>query len=66
MSGNCCAAKGLGQLVAKVGNCDDFEALCQQYHLACQLGEPHVLTAQQMVEVRDRMKTGYGIWPKKD
>ena len=55
-----------GDLKQALWRAGELEALCQQYHLACQLGEPHVLTAQQMVEVRDRMKTGYGIWPKKD
>ncbi len=43
----------------------ELEALSQQYHLACQLGDPKILTKQQMGEVRDRMKTGYGVWPKK-
>jgi len=42
----------------------ELEALCQQYHLACQLGEPKALSAEQMAEVRERMKTGYGIWAK--
>jgi len=42
----------------------ELEALCQQYHLACLLGEPHVLTAKQIEEVRQRMETGYGVWPK--
>ncbi len=40
----------------------ELEALCQQYHLACQLGEPHVLTQRQVHEVGERMKTGYGVW----
>ncbi|MEZ5758636.1 MAG: class II aldolase/adducin family protein [Emcibacteraceae bacterium] len=43
----------------------ELEALCQQYHLACQLGKPHILSKQQITEVRERMKSGYGIWPKK-
>jgi len=42
----------------------ELETLCKQYYLACQLGEPVILSKQQMVEVRDRMKTGYGVWPK--
>ena len=54
-----------GDLKQALWRAGELETLCQQYHLACQLGEPHVLTAQQMVEVRERMKTGYGVWPKK-
>ncbi len=54
-----------GDLKQALWRAGELEALCQQYHLACQIGEPHVLTPQQMVEVRERMKTGYGVWPKK-
>ena len=54
-----------GDLKQALWRAGELEALCQQYHLACQIGEPHVLSAQQMVEVRERMKTGYGVWPKK-
>jgi len=52
-----------GDLKQATWRAEELEALCQQYHLACQLGEPHVLTAQQIVEVRERMETGYGVWP---
>lgn len=54
-----------GDLKQALWRAGELEALCQQYHLACQLGEPEILSAEQMVEVRERMKTGYGIWPKK-
>ncbi|HPF47208.1 MAG: class II aldolase/adducin family protein [Alphaproteobacteria bacterium] len=54
-----------GDLKQALWRAGELEALCQQYHLASQLGEPHILSKQQMVEVRERMKSGYGIWPKK-
>jgi len=54
-----------GDLKQAMWRAGELEALCQQYHLACQLGKPHVLTSQQIKEVRERMETGYGVWPKK-
>jgi L-fuculose-phosphate aldolase len=37
------------------------ETLCEQYWRALQVGEPHLLTAQQMAEVMEQFK-GYGGW----
>jgi L-fuculose-phosphate aldolase len=54
-----------GDLKQAMWRAGELEALCQQYHLACQLGKPHVLTSQQIKEVRERMETGYGVWSKK-
>lgn len=54
-----------GDLKQAMWRAGELEALCEQYHLACQLGTPEILSAQQMIEVRERMKTGYGVWPKK-
>lgn len=53
-----------GDLQQALWRAGELEALCQQYLLACQLGEPHVLSAKQIEEVRARMDTGYGVWPK--
>ena len=55
-----------GDLKQALWRAGELEALCQQYHLACQIGKPSILTAQEMIEVRERMKSGYGVWPKKD
>jgi L-fuculose-phosphate aldolase len=39
----------------------EVEALCEQYWRALQIGEPHLLTAQEMAEVFQQFK-GYGSW----
>ena len=52
-----------GDLKQALWRAGELEALCQQYHLACTIGEPHVLSAKQVAEVRERMDTGYGVWP---
>jgi L-fuculose-phosphate aldolase len=39
----------------------EVENLCEQYWRACQIGEPHILTAAQMREVFQQFK-GYGKW----
>lgn len=39
----------------------EVETLCEQYIRALQVGEPHILTAEQMREVLERFKT-YGSW----
>jgi len=52
-----------GDLKQAMWRAGELEALCQQYHLACQIGKPHVLSAQQIIEVRERMESGYGVWP---
>jgi L-fuculose-phosphate aldolase len=53
-----------GDLKQALWRAGELEALCQQYHLACSIGEPYVLTSKQVEEVRERMETGYGVWPK--
>ncbi len=42
----------------------EVELLCQQYCQILQLGEPVILSAQQMSEVQQQFK-GYGQWNKK-
>jgi L-fuculose-phosphate aldolase len=39
----------------------EVETLCEQYWRALQIGEPHLLTAQEMAEVFRQFK-GYGNW----
>jgi L-fuculose-phosphate aldolase len=41
----------------------EVENLCEQYWRALQLGEPYLLTAQEMAEVFERFKS-YGRWGK--
>lgn len=41
----------------------EVEILCEQYLRALQVGEPHILSQQQMLEVLDRFKS-YGAWAK--
>lgn len=54
-----------GDLKQAMWRAGELEAVSKQYYLACQLGEPIILTRTQMDEVLERMKTGYGVWPKK-
>lgn len=41
----------------------EVETLCEQYWRALQLGEPYLLTEQEMAEVFERFKS-YGRWAK--
>lgn len=42
----------------------EVETLCEQYLRALQVGEPYILTAQEMLEVQERFKS-YGAWASK-
>lgn len=39
----------------------EVETLCEQYLLALQVGEPHILSQQEMLDVLEKFKT-YGAW----
>jgi L-fuculose-phosphate aldolase len=39
----------------------EVETLCEQYLLALQVGEPHILSRQEMLDVLEKFKT-YGSW----
>jgi L-fuculose-phosphate aldolase len=39
----------------------EVETLCEQYLLALQVGEPYILSQQEMLEVQEKFK-GYGAW----
>ena len=39
----------------------EVETLCEQYLRALQIGEPHILNEQEMLEVQEKFK-GYGTW----
>jgi L-fuculose-phosphate aldolase len=39
----------------------EVETLCEQYLLALQIGEPHILSRQEMLDVLEKFKT-YGTW----
>ncbi|OIR12397.1 L-fuculose phosphate aldolase [mine drainage metagenome] len=39
----------------------EVETLCEQYLRALQVGQPYILTAQEMLEVQERFKS-YGAW----
>jgi L-fuculose-phosphate aldolase len=39
----------------------EVETLCEQYLRALQVGEPHILSAQEMIAVQQKFKT-YGAW----
>jgi L-fuculose-phosphate aldolase len=43
---------------------EEVETLCEQYLRALQIGEPHLLTYEEMREVQEKFK-GYGDWAKK-
>ena len=43
---------------------EEVETLCEQYLRALQIGEPHLLTHQEMLEVQEQFK-GYGAWATK-
>lgn len=40
---------------------EEVETLCEQYLRALQVGEPHLLTPEEMREVQEKFK-GYGDW----
>lgn len=42
---------------------EEVETLCEQYLRALQIGEPHILTHEEMREVQEKFK-GYGDWAK--
>ena len=42
----------------------EVETLCEQYLRALQVGEPHILTKLEMLEVQEKFKT-YGSWATK-
>jgi L-fuculose-phosphate aldolase len=42
----------------------EVEALCEQYLLALQVGEPHILSQQEMLDVLEKFKT-YGTWSER-
>ena len=42
----------------------EVETLCEQYLRALQVGEPHILTEQEMLEVQEKFKS-YGAWANK-
>jgi len=42
----------------------EVETLCEQYLRALQVGEPIILTEQEMLEVQEKFK-GYGAWAEK-
>ena len=54
-----------GDLKQAMWRAGELETLSKQYYLALQLGEPQILSSEQMVEVRERMSSGYGVWPQK-
>jgi len=39
----------------------EVETLCEQYLLALQVGEPHILSQQEMLDVQGKFKS-YGAW----
>jgi L-fuculose-phosphate aldolase len=41
----------------------EVETLCEQYWRALQIGEPHLLSTQEMQDVFEQFK-GYGSWAK--
>ncbi len=43
---------------------EEVETLCEQYLRALQIGEPHLLTSEEMREVLEKFK-GYGDWGQK-
>lgn len=42
----------------------EVETLCEQYLRALQVGEPYILTHEEMLEVQERFKS-YGAWASK-
>lgn len=42
----------------------EVETLCEQYLRALQVGEPYILTQQEMLDVHEKFK-GYGAWANK-
>ncbi len=55
----------LGENLEKALNItQEVETLCEQYLRALQVGEPIILTEQEMLEVQEKFK-GYGAWAKK-
>lgn len=42
----------------------EVETLCEQYQRALQIGEPHILSDEEMQEVKEKFKS-YGAWVNK-
>jgi L-fuculose-phosphate aldolase len=42
----------------------EVETLCEQYLRALQVGEPYILSQQEMLDVQEKFK-GYGAWSEK-
>ncbi|HYN54455.1 MAG TPA: class II aldolase/adducin family protein [Methylotenera sp.] len=42
----------------------EVETLCEQYLRALQVGEPYILSQQEMIDVQEKFK-GYGAWSEK-
>jgi L-fuculose-phosphate aldolase len=42
----------------------EVETLCEQYLRALQVGEPYILSHQEMLDVQEKFK-GYGSWSEK-
>jgi L-fuculose-phosphate aldolase len=42
----------------------EVETLCEQYLLALQVGEPHILSQKEMLDVLEKFKT-YGTWSER-
>ncbi len=55
----------IGETLEKALNItQEVETLCEQYLRALQVGEPHILNQQEMLEVQEKFKN-YGAWAKK-
>ncbi len=55
----------LGETLEKALNMtQEVETLCEQYLRALQIGEPYILSQQEMLDVQERFK-GYGVWANK-
>ncbi|MGZ8258544.1 MAG: class II aldolase/adducin family protein, partial [Methylotenera sp.] len=56
----------VGETLEKALNItQEVETLCEQYLRALQVGDPCVLSQQEMLEVQEKFK-GYGIWAEKN
>jgi L-fuculose-phosphate aldolase len=55
----------VGETLEKALNItQEVETLCEQYLRALQVGEPYILSQQEMSEVQEKFK-GYGAWSEK-
>ena len=44
---------------------EEVEALCEQYMRALQVGQPYILSQQEMIDVQEKFKS-YGAWAEKN